>query len=228
MYAGHFAPILVLRRWFPNTSPYVFSIGVGVLDIIFGLLVSTGYEGFVKVAQEGTNYNELAIHCDYSHSLVGSILISYLYGLIVGSPLPGFIASFSHFVTDWLVHGPDLILDPISKVVVGGTGLWHSHPKFAFLFEGLFCVAAGLYGDKDRWTLAANGFIFLTHISSVSLLPFFFGTIMDIEDVGTRQVMTSVAMVFAFTLPGLILGYFLNRSDNNNRHRRRIDTNKSH
>ena len=56
---------------------------------------------------------------------------------------------------------------------------------------------------------------------------------MNIADAGIRNVMTFVVMLFPFILPGLVLDYYLDRSNINNNsynrhHYHRINTNKSH
>ncbi|KAI8136887.1 hypothetical protein BJV82DRAFT_383044 [Fennellomyces sp. T-0311] len=213
MYSGHFSLALVFRQWFPTTSPYILCVGVGFLDIAFGLLAWNGLEGFYK--RQDVPHGPLGnvgLRCDYTHSLVGSLLLSTVYGYATGSLIPGFIAAWSHFVTDWIVHTSDLFFDPFSKIVVGGTGLWDSYPTGSFVLEGLLCLAAGIYAPKDAWSLGASIAVFVSHLMAPSTVPQLYAYILSQDDI-TRQRLTSVIVTALFLLPGLLMGYALDRAD---------------
>ncbi|CAO3615136.1 unnamed protein product [Mucor hiemalis] len=206
MFAGHFGPVTVLQKYYPKTSPYVLTIGVCFLDIVFGLLSYFGVEGWTANPLAGAL--GATLHCRFSHSLIGSVLLSVFYGVVTKSFVPGFLASFSHFIGDWLVHNQDLPLHPFSKIMVGGTNMWGNYPTFAFYFELAFCVFCALLSSKDRSTLIASGFIIFLHVSSQSTTATLVGKIVSLSDV-LRQRYTALLIISSFMIPALILGYIL-------------------
>ncbi|KAG2216997.1 hypothetical protein INT45_003035 [Circinella minor] len=143
MFAGHFGIIYIFQYWFPDTSIYVLSFGVVFIDIIHSILAYYSIETFTRNTNAG--FVGVDVHCDYSHSLLAQLLISFIYGVFTRtktkkkSIIPGFVASFSHFILDWLVHNSDLTLGPppfLNDYIVGGTGLWAAYPETTFYFEG--------------------------------------------------------------------------------------------
>jgi membrane-bound metal-dependent hydrolase YbcI (DUF457 family) len=67
------------------------------------------------------------IHADYTHSLLGALVLSALFGAVAGwrwdrrsGVLLGAVA-FSHWVLDLIVHRPDL---PILPGNAGGRCTW--------------------------------------------------------------------------------------------------------
>ena len=142
MYAGHFATAFLFHSYFPEVNPFLFTFGVGILDIVFGILAYFHMEGLSINPKAGLL--GLDLHCPFTHSLVGSLTISLLWGslsLDVRSFLPVFASAFSHFIEDWFVHNRDLELYPGSSVFVGGLRLWSRYP-YGFLLSRI----SALYG----------------------------------------------------------------------------------
>lgn len=212
MYAGHFAPITILQKMYPEVSPFVFTIGVGFLDITFGLLSYYGFEGFFKNPESGSM--GVDIHCNYSHSLIGSIILSLIYGIVTGTFIPGFLASFSHFICDWLVHNKDLPLDPYTNIMIGGTELWSSYPILSYYFEMIFCIIFALFSKKDISTISANIFILLLHLSMHSITPKIFSKILNLPELYKRRY-TAIVMISSFVIPAIVIGLILNRKNKN-------------
>lgn len=210
MYAGHFAPVTLLHSRYPNVSPYVLAVGVCFLDITFGLLSFFGVEGFTK--NDNAQVLGVNIHCDYSHSIVGSVILSVFYGVATGTPVPGFLASFSHFIGDWLVHDSDLPLDPFSKIMVGGTGLWKSYPVISFFFEVSLCVICAIFASKDKWTLLTNAFIVTLHLGNAQIVHRLLDTIMEM-DTASQQRYICLVILSSFMIPAMLIGYFLQRAN---------------
>lgn len=97
-------------------------IGVGLLDIVYGVLVPLNIEGggFAHFVTP------------WSHSLLTSLALSGLYAGLFWRKGPRvaaimFAAVFSHWVLDLVSHQPDMALWPYSKVELG----------FGSLFGGL-------------------------------------------------------------------------------------------
>lgn len=216
MFAGHFAPVTLLQKYYPKVSPFVFTIGVCFLDLVFGLLSFSGVEGWTANPFAGSL--GATLHCRFSHSLAGSIFLSVIYGVLTKSFVPGFLASFSHFIEDWLVHNQDLHLHPFSKIMVGGTNMWGNYPTFAFYFELAFCVLCALLSSKDKSSLTANGFIIFLHVSSHSMTAVLVKKIVSLSDV-PRQRYTTLLIISSFTIPALILGYILQSRQRINKHK---------
>lgn len=213
MYAGHFAPITVIQRRYPDVSPFVFTIGVGFLDIIFGILSYYGFEGFYNNPNSGLLGADIS--CNYSHSLIGSIILSIFYGIITRSFVPGFLSSFSHFIGDWLIHNEDLPLDPYTNIMIGGTKMWGNFPIFSFYFEAVFCIICGYYSSRDNPTIIANVFILILHLfmyPSGESMP---SKISKLAEMDKRKY-TFIIVVSSFVIPGIIIGFILNLRKKNN------------
>ncbi len=134
MYPGHFAAGLALKVAEPRTPTWALMVGVGVLDLIYGVLVGFHVEG-------GTFAH---IDCTWSHSLATSLLWSAAFSacfLKRGGRVAGvlFLSVMSHWVLDVLSHHPDMDLWPHSRLELGfgpwlgGLGGW---------FEALFTAVA--------------------------------------------------------------------------------------
>jgi membrane-bound metal-dependent hydrolase YbcI (DUF457 family) len=143
MYPGHFAAGLALKVAEPRTPTFALMIGVGLLDLIYGVLVAFhieggGFEHFIT---------------PWSHSLLMALVWSALFaacyrrsGTRVAVVL--FASVMSHWILDVFSHHPDMSLWPYSRMefgfrdVFGGLAGW---------FEALFClVACGLYAWNAR------------------------------------------------------------------------------
>jgi hypothetical protein len=96
----------------------------------------------LRIVPGFTEANALDLYyMPYTHGLPGSILVSLVFGLIVGAfvserraeiVLLAATASFSHWILDFIVHTPDLPLyDNSAKV---GLGLWR-HVMLSFPLE---------------------------------------------------------------------------------------------
>jgi len=122
------------------------------LDILFVPLLIAGVETIEDAPGTTGGYGNSIIHADYTHSLLGALLISALTGWLVlrwwgrrGAVVIGAVV-FSHWVLDLLVHRADLPLLPgnVGDVRVG-MGLWRV-PWAAIAVELLILlVGVGLY-----------------------------------------------------------------------------------
>ncbi|CAO3636455.1 unnamed protein product [Cunninghamella blakesleeana] len=206
MYSGHLAPILVLSKKYPNVSPFVFSFGVGVLDIAFGILSYFEYEGLTLNPEAG--YMGADGYIDYSHSLLGTVILSTLFGIITGQFVPGFLAVFSHFIGDWLVHNQDLVLDPFTKIKIGGTGLWGNHPTFSFYLELTVILLAACFSSKDLPNYSVTGILLYLHWMNRPSAKLVATELANIpkEEVGMKVM---ISMFIYFGIPALLIGSIL-------------------
>ena len=136
MYPGHFAAGLALKTAVPRSPTFGLLIGVGLLDLLFGVFVAVGWEG--------GSFRHLRI--PWSHSLLMAFVWSALYGVCywkLGWRVMAamFAAVISHWVLDVCVHRPDMGLYPFSKTelgfsnLLGGVGGW-----FDVMCTVVFCA----------------------------------------------------------------------------------------
>ncbi|CAF1379431.1 unnamed protein product [Rotaria sordida] len=145
MYAGHFAVALLFHAYFPEINALLFTFGVALLDIIFGVLAYFDIEGLT--ANPNAGLLGVDLHCPFSHSLTSSLFISFLWGCMgmnCNSFLPLFLSSFSHFIQDWLVHNRDLEFYPKSNIFIGGTEWWSRYPCGTYYFELILCALCSI------------------------------------------------------------------------------------
>lgn len=149
MFAGHFGLAAVVKAKQPKVPLWALMAGTQLLDIIFVPLFLSGVETLDPAAGDG--YGEAVIHADYTHSLLGALVISLIAGLAAwrawGKRGGITIASvvFSHWVLDLLVHRVDLPILPgnAGDLPMLGFGFWR-FPAFSILLESAL-IAAGLF-----------------------------------------------------------------------------------
>ncbi|CAO3613503.1 unnamed protein product [Cunninghamella echinulata] len=206
MFAGHFALILILTKKYPKVSPFVFSFGVGLLDIVFGILSYFEYEGLTLNPEAG--YMGADIFGDYSHSLFGTLILATLYGVMTRSFVPGFLSVFSHFVTDWMVHNQDISLDPFTRIKIGGTNLWGNYPMIAYILELIIILLTGYLTSSDISHYSAIGVLLCLHYMSrpsAQLVATELGNATK-EELGMKIM---INMLIYFCVPALIIGGIL-------------------
>lgn len=138
---GHAKPIIALWQGF---------LAVQAVDILWAILVIFGIEG-----SSLNGAGEPVFNIDWSHSLVTSILIAIVCGLLFMKLKPeagkkGFwiIATlvFSHWVLDLIVHRPDLPLYPGGETMLG-FAFWN-YPIPAFILEASLLGGGLLFWQK--------------------------------------------------------------------------------
>jgi len=171
MFVGHYSISFAAKKAEPAIPLWVLFIAVQLLDVLWAPFVLLGIEK-VRIVPGFTASNPLDLYyMPYTHSLLAAIgwsVVAFLaYRLAVRSASPRAaaivgLAVFSHWVLDFLVHGPDLPLyDNTAKV---GLGLWNL-PAVAFGLEALLLFGAmWLYlrqGAARRTALLVFGAIML-------------------------------------------------------------------
>lgn len=125
MYAGHFAAGLALKAAEPRAPTLGLMVGVGFLDLVFGMLVAARIEG------GGFSH----FITPWSHSLAMSVIwglafATFYWRLGLKVFLAMFAAVNSHWVLDLVSHHADMQLWPYSAVelgfgpMFGGLGGW--------------------------------------------------------------------------------------------------------
>jgi hypothetical protein len=149
MYAGHFAAGLALKTVVPRAPTLGLMIGVGFLDLVFGVLVAAHIEG-----GSFSHFNT-----PWSHSLAMSLFWALLFAMLFarfgsGVMLAMFAAVMSHWVLDLVSHRPDMQLWPHSSIELGygpqfgGLGGWF---ELAVTHAGLGTYILWALMPANRW-----------------------------------------------------------------------------
>lgn len=156
MLAGHFGVAGVVKAWQPEIPMAALLVATQLPDLVFAPLAVAGVETGVPAEPGLSGYGSLLITAEYSHSLVGNVLLAVLVGLLVhyflrerwgrdaGLVLGGVV--FSHWLLDLLVHRPDLPFVPgdAGGLPLLGLGLWEI-PVAAAVVEGTLVMAGVVF-----------------------------------------------------------------------------------
>lgn len=156
MFAGHFGVAAAVRAKSPNVPLWALMAATQLLDILFVPLMLTNVETIDSTG--GTHYGEAVIHADYTHSLVGMLLISVLAGWAAakawgrrGGVTVGAVVA-SHWVLDLFVHRADMPILPgnAGDLTLLGFGLW-KYPGWSAAAEiALVAVGCVMYAMSLR------------------------------------------------------------------------------
>src|SRR5262249_10579172 len=147
------------KRWAPKLSLWWLFLAVQALDLLFATFVLLGVEK-LAIVPGYTAYNPYDLFfMPYSHSLVGALVWSVVFGLLAWAFLgrTGAVAAgvrgacvFSHWVLDVPMHTADMPLagDHSTKI---GLGLWR-HRELSLLAEMIVLWAGTLI-----WLRASGG-----------------------------------------------------------------------
>ncbi|WP_028612409.1 permease [Paenibacillus harenae] len=116
MFAGHFGLAAAVKAVEPKVPLWALMVSTQLLDIAFVPLLLTGVETLEPIGDGG--YGANIIHADYTHSLVGALLLSLIAGFIAwrvwdrrSAVVIGSL-SFSHWLLDLVVHRSDMPILP--------------------------------------------------------------------------------------------------------------------
>ena len=181
MYAGHFAAAIAMKAREPRVPTWVLLLGVGVLDVLFGVFVPLGIERATITPDQSPGFRLDFI--DWSHSLTMALVWSLVFGALFVSRSRlvaawAAAAVFSHFALDLLMHPGDLALYPNGAAHLG-FGLWALWPRGWWLFELAFIlVCSAWYVTRARRSgqfggrpLAVVGVIVALHLLNAPWRP---------------------------------------------------------
>ncbi|HEY6810837.1 MAG TPA: hypothetical protein VIZ70_06895 [Propionibacteriaceae bacterium] len=126
------------------------------LDVVFIPLFLLGIETIETLPQGG--YGAVVIHADYTHSLIGALVLSAAFGAVAWwrwdrrlGLLLGAVA-FSHWVLDLIVHRADMPILPgnAGNFPLLGFGLWAIPVASILLEAALLVVGVFLYWRSAR------------------------------------------------------------------------------
>jgi membrane-bound metal-dependent hydrolase YbcI (DUF457 family) len=165
MFAGHFGLAAAVKSREPEVPLWALMLSTQLLDIIFVPLFLAHIETIDPIGNGG--YGQSIIHANYTHSLIGALLIALCAGLLAWRPwgrrgalVIGAVV-FSHWLLDLLVHRGDMPILPgnLGKLPLLGFGLW-AFPLVSIILEGtLITVGAILYiaSARSRSRAASSG-----------------------------------------------------------------------
>jgi membrane-bound metal-dependent hydrolase YbcI (DUF457 family) len=160
--AGHFGFAAMVKSREPTAPLWGLMLATVWLDVVFVPLFVLHVET-VQPVHDG--YGGSIIHPDYTHSIVGMILISAVLGLAFlprwGRRVATVIAlvAMSHWFLDLVVHRPDMPVLPgnVSNLPRLGFGLW-TEPKIAAVVElALVVLGALMYWRAAKQVSLAGG-----------------------------------------------------------------------
>jgi len=148
MFAGHFGLAAVVKAKQPSIPLWALMVSTQLLDILFVPLVLMNIETIEPIGKGG--YGEGIIHANYTHSLVGALIIAIVAGSLAwrawGRKGGLVIAAvvFSHWILDLLVHRADLPILPgnLGNLPLLGFGLW-AFPVVSIVMESILIVVGG-------------------------------------------------------------------------------------
>ena len=156
MFIGHFGIGLGAKKLAPEVSLGTLFMASQFLDLLWPTFLLLGWED-VAIEPGNTKMTPLNFaHYPISHSLLMACLwgalFGFLYFLIKRKYKSAIVVAFcvvSHWLADFIVHGPDLPLFPGSSYRAG-LGLWN-HVLIASIVEGcVFLAGLVLYLKSTR------------------------------------------------------------------------------
>lgn len=220
MFVGHFATGLAIKSFAPKVPAMPIIMGVGVLDVVDGLLIMAGANHVEPNLDAGPYLFFDLVFIDWDHSLLMAVVLSLIWGLIFlrkGWVVAAFAAgaAFSHWLTDLPLHNADLALFPFSQVELG-FGLWESLLTGAWVLEGVYsAIMLGIAWWKFRsrgvgivWPTVILAFLF------INLSPWLSPMKIAAELGNPADYLVHGALVtLGFLMPGLLMSWLVDRAE---------------
>ena len=180
MFIGHFGVGMAAKKWAPRTSLGTLFFAAQFLDLLWPIFLLLGLE-HVRIAPGITRMSPFDF---YDYPITHSLLMAAVWSVLVGIAYYALrrntrstwvvgLAVLSHWVLDYLVHRPDLLLWPGGPKV--GLGLWNSWVLETALEAAIFAGGVWVYISVTRaldnigryalWALVV--FLFLGWVASL-------------------------------------------------------------
>ncbi len=219
MYVGHFAIGLALKAWRPQVPAVPIIVGVGLLDILYGLFVVAGIDRVAANLQSGPYLFFDLTFIDWDHSLLMAAVVSLCWGAVFLKDkqvaMVAVLAVFSHFVADWPMHNNDLALYPHSAAHVG-LGLWGKLGAASWALEGVFSALLALWvwranaqrGVSSLWPCLLLAVLF------IQLSPWFSPMLLvaSLSEPAVHLAHGALILV-GFVLPSLLFIWLIQRAE---------------
>ena len=153
MIAGHFGFAAFAKSREPRVPLWSLMLATVWLDIVFVPLFLMKSETMEPVPGLPGGYGQNIIHADYTHSLVGALVLSLILGLFFVSrwgrrcAIVLAFVSFSHWLLDLVVHRHDMPILPgnYGNLPRLGFGLWQFRTASALVELLLVILGAWCY-----------------------------------------------------------------------------------
>ncbi len=150
MVAGHFGFAAGVKGRERQVPLWALMLATVWLDIVFAPLLAAGVESIGNVPGASGGYGKAIIHADWTHSLVGALVLAAVFGLVAARPWGRRVGAvlgavvFSHWLLDLVVHRGDMPILPgnAGDLPRLGLGLWQV-PVVSILVELVLVVAGG-------------------------------------------------------------------------------------
>jgi membrane-bound metal-dependent hydrolase YbcI (DUF457 family) len=165
MIAGHFGLAAAVKARAPGVPLWALMLATVWLDVVFVPLVLAGVETFQPLPGTRGGYGEAVIHADFTHSLVGALLLAVTFGALAAVPWGRFVGGvlaavvFSHWLLDLPMHRGDMPLLPrnAGDLPLLGFGLWRAPVLSALLELALVVGGTLLYWRAARAVAGPSG-----------------------------------------------------------------------
>ncbi len=155
MFLGHFAVGFAAKPAARRTSLGWLLLGALFLDLLWPIFLTLGWER-VRIEPGYTAVSPLVFEWyPWSHSLIMTVIWATLLTVVVLTVTRDMLAGLvvfgavqSHWVLDWLSHGPDMPIWPAGPFA--GLGLWTSVTATIAVEGTLFALGVWLYTRATR------------------------------------------------------------------------------
>lgn len=210
MFAGHYAAAIAAKAIEPKAPMWTLVAGAQLVDIAWGALILAGVEhGSIDPSLPGSAL--VLEHMPWTHSLPAAIAWSLAAMLaaraLLRLPMRAAIiigaVVFSHWLTDLLVHRPDLEAYPSGPML--GFGLWNMAVLEQAVEIGLIAVAAVFWSaqrtraGQAAWPAAAFVLLLVTVQIVAMLMP------QHASETLTGTAPTAIAVYLLITLAAVFL-----------------------
>jgi membrane-bound metal-dependent hydrolase YbcI (DUF457 family) len=163
MITGHYALAAGAKSVDHRAPLWSLMLATQWLDVVFIPLFLLGIETIETLP--GGGYGKVVIHADYTHSLIGALVLSAAFGAVAWwrwdrrlGLLLGAVA-FSHWVLDLIVHRGDMPILPgnAGDLPLLGFGLWRVPVASILLEAALLLLGVFLYWRAARSTQPRPG-----------------------------------------------------------------------
>ena len=165
MIAGHFGFAAAVKSRERETPLWALMLATVWLDVVFVPLYVAGIETTEPADTAHTGYGASVIHADYTHSLIGMIVLSAILGMLAGlrwGRRPGIVIGLvaaSHWLLDLIVHRADLPILPgnLGDLPRLGLGLWRYPLVSSGIELALVLAGAWLYWRTANRVVETEG-----------------------------------------------------------------------
>ncbi|WP_127128441.1 permease [Georgenia sp. SYP-B2076] len=164
MIAGHFGLAAGVKAGETAAPLWALMLATVWLDIVFVPLVLLGVESIENAPGTSGGYGNVVIHADYTHSLVGALLLAGVFAAVAAvwwrtrvALVLGAVV-FSHWLLDLVVHRADMPVLPgnAGDLPLLGLGLWRVPAASVAVELLLVLTGSWLYWRAARRAEAAG------------------------------------------------------------------------